>query len=130
MISQKQHVYRLHWLLLDGEWEMVNRDSGIGFRLKSKYGWITLNIQSDARTPNSEYRLSLVRGGELVYGQRDVKPYEGWVSPTYGQKVPALSLAVEVTSSKSVTFMSEFIFPNSAQAAVIGGGDAASSKGQ
>jgi hypothetical protein len=52
-----------------------------------------------------------VRAGELVYGQRDLKPYEGWVSPTYGEKVPALSLAVEVTSNKTFTFISEFIFP-------------------
>ena len=102
--------FRLHWLLLDGEWEMVNRESGIGIRVKSKYGWITLDIQSDSRITNSEYRVSLIRSGELIYGQRDVMPYEGWASPTYGVKVPALSLAVEVTSSESVTFTSEFIF--------------------
>ena len=102
-----KHVFRLHWLLMDGEWEMGNSDLGIGIRVKSKYGWITLNIKSS----NSECQVSLVRAGELIGGQREVKPYEGWVSPTYGTKVPALSLAVEVTSSKSVTFTSEFIFP-------------------
>jgi hypothetical protein len=106
-----RHIFRLHWLLLDGDWEMADRESGIGLRVKSKYGWITLNIRSDSQIPNSEFRVSLVRAGELVYGQRDLKPYEGWVSPTYGEKVPALSLAVEVTSNKSVTFISEFIFP-------------------
>jgi len=102
-----QHVFRLQWLLMDGEFEMGNSELGIGIRVKSKYGWITLNIKS----PNSECRASLVRAGELIGGQREVKLYEGWVSPTYGTKVPALSLAVEVTSSKSVTFTSEFIFP-------------------
>jgi Heparinase II/III-like protein/Heparinase II/III N-terminus len=102
-----EHVFRLHWLLMDGEFEMGNSELGIGIRVKSKYGWITLNIKS----PNSEYRVSLVRAGKLIDGQREVKPYEGWVSPTYGTKVPALSVAVEVKSLKNFSFISEFIFP-------------------
>jgi Heparinase II/III-like protein/Heparinase II/III N-terminus len=102
-----QHVFRLHWLLMDGEQGMINSESEIGIRVKSKYGWITLNIKS----PNSECRASLVRAGELIDGQREVKPYEGWVSRTYGTKTPALSLAVEVKSLRSFSFISEFIFP-------------------
>ena len=105
------HVFRLHWLLMDGEWEVGSQEVGVGIRLKSKYGWVTLNIQSNSRIPNSEYRTSLIRAGELIYGAGQPLPFEGWASPTYGVKVPALSLAVEVTSSKSVTFTSEFIFP-------------------
>jgi len=104
-----EHLFRLHWLLLDGEWEMESRESGIGIRVKSKYGWIALNINVES----SDMRpgASLVRAGELIYGQRELKPYEGWISPTYGKKTPALSLAVEVTSMKAFTFTSEFIFP-------------------
>ena len=102
-----EHVFQLHWLLMDGEYEIENSEMGISIRVKSKYGWITLNIKS----PNSECRVSLVRAGELIDGQREVKPYEGWVSPTYGTKVPALSLAVEVKSLKNFSFISEFIFP-------------------
>ena len=88
---------------------MRNSELGIGIRVKSKYGWITLNINLEPS--NSQFVTSLVRAGELVYGQREVKPYEGWVSPTYGTKVPALSLAVEVKSLKNFSFISEFIFP-------------------
>ena len=102
-----EHVFRLHWLLMDGEQEMINSELEIGIRVKSKYGWIALNIKS----PNSECRASLARAGELIGGQREVKPYEGWFSPTYGTKVPALSLAVEVKSLRSFSFISEFIFP-------------------
>ena len=40
------HVYRLHWLLPDYEWKIETRESGIGLRLKSPYGWITLSIHS------------------------------------------------------------------------------------
>ena len=95
-----EHVFRVHWLLMDGEFEMGNSELGIGIRVKSKYGWITLNIKS----PNSEYRVSLVRAGKLIDGQREVRPYEGWVSPTYGTKVPALSVAVEVEIGKEFFF--------------------------
>ena len=109
--SRSAHVYRLHWLLPDYEWKMDDRESGFGLRIKSPYGWITLQITSDSRMSNSEYRVSLVRAGELVYGQRDVQPYEGWVSRIYGQKSPALSFTFEVTSAYHTTFTSEFIFP-------------------
>jgi hypothetical protein len=94
---------------MDGESEIENSELGIGIRVKSKYGWITLNINLEPA--NLQFVTSLVRAGELIYGQRGVKPYEGWVSPTYGTKVPALSLAVEVKSLRSFSFISEFIFP-------------------
>ncbi|MBI1794276.1 MAG: alginate lyase family protein [Chloroflexi bacterium] len=105
------HVFRLHWLLIDGEWGIENGEQGVGIRVKSKYGWIALNIESGIRISKSEYRVSLIRAGELIYGTGQPLPFEGWVSPTYSVKVPALSLAVEVTSSKMITFTSEFIFP-------------------
>ncbi|HUH98831.1 MAG TPA: alginate lyase family protein [Anaerolineales bacterium] len=106
-----EHIFRLHWLLADGEWKMENGEGAVGIRLKSKHGWIALNIQPDPHIAAPQYRVTLVRAGELLYGQRQVEPYEGWVSPTYGTKIPALALGVEVTSSRSVTFTSEFIFP-------------------
>ena len=92
-----------------GDWEIVKSESGIGIHVKSKYGWIALHINLEPS--NLQLATSLVRAGELIDGYRDVKPYEGWVSPTYGAKVPALSLAVEVQSSKSISFISDFIFP-------------------
>ncbi len=108
---EKSRTFRLHWLLLDGEWKVESRKLGVGIRIKSEHGWIALNVKHDSHTSNSEIRVSLVRAGKLISGQRDVKPYEGWFSPTYGQKVPALSLAVEVNSSESIKFTSEFVFP-------------------
>ncbi len=106
-----EHVFRLHWLLMDREWEIENRELGIGIRLKSPHGWINLNIVHDSRLSIPESRISLIRAGELVYGRRNPLPFEGWVSPTYGQKAPALSLAFEVTSDREFSFITEFIFP-------------------
>jgi hypothetical protein len=111
------HVYRLHWLLPDYEWKLETREypsgtmSGFDLRLKSPYGWISLYVTSDSQISISEYRASLVRAGELIYGQRDVQPYEGWVSRTYGQKIPALSFSFEITSESGAAITSEFIFP-------------------
>jgi hypothetical protein len=110
LISRVPHTYRLHWLLLDGEWEIVERGPGVGLRLKSPQGWITIRVMAGAK-PGLEVAASLVRAGELLFGRRDVQPYEGWASPTYGVKVPALSLEVVATSSHPVTFTSEFTFP-------------------
>jgi hypothetical protein len=108
------HVYRLHWLLPDYEWKMEIRESGFDLHIKSPHGWITLFVKTDSRFPIPKYRISLVRAGETIYGQRDTQPYEGWASRTYGQKSPALSFAFEVTSEFHTTITSEFIFPESA----------------
>jgi hypothetical protein len=101
---------RLHWLLPDWEWELEKWDSGFGIRLKSTFGWITMHITIDSQSPNNDSRLTLVRAGEVVFGQRDVQSVEGWFSPTYGTKVPALSLAFEVQSGEPIFFTTEFIF--------------------
>jgi hypothetical protein len=107
------HAYRLHWLLPDYEWKIEEHERGVNLKLNSPYGWIALSIHSSL-TPHARLSsFSLVRAGELIYGQRDVKPYEGWASRTYGQRSPALSFAFEVTSLLHTTITSEFIFPKS-----------------
>ena len=106
-----EHVFRLHWLLLDGEWELENLKVGYGIRIKSPLGWVTLRITPDPRLSSNDSKLAITRGGILVYGKVTPLPFEGWVSPTYGKKIPALSLILDVTSSKSISIESEFIFP-------------------
>ena len=106
-----EHAFRLHWLLQDGKWEIKNEEQGVRLRIDSLRGWVTLFVRADARSSTTDMRVSLVRAGELKYGQRDFWPFEGWFSPTYGRKVPALSFVAEVTSSRSLSFLSEFVFP-------------------
>lgn len=105
-----EHIFRLHWLIKDGEWKVENQDSRIQFKIQGPDGWTTLKITPDKRIAFSEVRVTLARAGKLEYGTGTALPFEGWASPTYSVKVPALSLAVEVTSSKSTSFVSEFIF--------------------
>ncbi len=104
-----EHLFRLHWLLPDWKYEILKKKYGI--RLKSPHGWITVSITPDSRIPVREFRMSLVRAGKIVFGTGEALPFEGWASPSYGQKIPALSLALEVTTNREFSFLTEVIFP-------------------
>ena len=112
------HVYRLHWLLPDWEVDirkMENWQQRTEIGIKSPRGWITFAMDVKppiSSLPTSDPLLSIVRAGELVHGRRDVLPYEGWFSPTYGVKIPTLSVALEVQATKVVTFTTEIRFPD------------------
>lgn len=110
LISREAHTYRLHWLLPDWEFEIEIRDQRIEISFMSPHGRIALDLQTDPPISNLDSLLSLVRAGKVVYGTRTVYAYEGWISPTYGTKTPALSLAFEVQSKVSIKFTSEFKF--------------------
>jgi hypothetical protein len=112
LTSDEPHIYRLHWLLPDFEWKTENGDSGFGIRLKSPFGWIVLRILAPLQLPTNDSRITLIRAGELLVGAGKVLPFEGWGSPTYGEKIPALSLAFEVQSEQTMKFTTEFIFPH------------------
>lgn len=105
--------YRLHWLLPDWEWDAEKSDSLFEIRLKSPYGWVTLKISGGDRTPLDTSLVTVVRAGETLYGPPPAapEPIRGWISPTYGLKVPALSVAIESRSADDVQFISEFVFP-------------------
>jgi hypothetical protein len=57
--------------------------------LRSPKGTISVQIQDRSD-------LALVRAGKLVHGNLRAAPTLGWVSPTYGLKLPALSLLAEL----------------------------------
>lgn len=141
LIARGGHTYRLHWLLEEGDedqekWRIENRDSrfeasghglergkrkeergwkveegegGGEVRIQQGEGWIAVRMRAG---PAAEASLSVVRAGELVYGKREMLPYEGWVSPTYGVKIPALSVMLEVHARRPVTLTTEFLFPH------------------
>ncbi len=95
---------RLHWLLPDWPWELEDTT----LRVQSPHGWVSLKIEIEAETPP---RVQLVRAGELLHGGGQAAPIQGWVSPTYGHKVPALSFSVEVENQIPLTMKSTWTFP-------------------
>jgi hypothetical protein len=103
------HTYRLHWLLADCEWTMDDTKWGNEIRLMFPVGEVVLSmgVQPESLVP----RISLVRAGEHRHGAGAADTIRGWASPTYGVKLPALSLALEVESTGTVSFTSEFRLP-------------------
>jgi hypothetical protein len=116
-IRLQPHTFRLHWLLPDWEWKIENKEEKIEIRLKSPQGSIGLCIDLQPANPSTssgqalQSSTTIVRAGEYLLGSGAPDPVRGWVSPTYAQKVPALSLAIEVESSANVTFTTEFTLP-------------------
>jgi hypothetical protein len=100
-------AFRLHWLLPDWPWKLEEREHGLELAIQSPHGPVRLLISTEHKSP----AICLVRAGELVRGSGRPLPFEGWASPTYGQKVPALSLSVELRAAHGVQFLSEFVFP-------------------
>jgi hypothetical protein len=109
LISHRRHDYRLHWLLPDWEWKVENGEQRVEIRVNSPSGWIILDVSHSSLVTG--HSITLIRAGKLIYGEGNPLPYEGWLSPTYGVKLPALSFAIEAASSQAITFTSEFIFP-------------------
>ncbi|MGE5248850.1 MAG: alginate lyase family protein [Bacteroidota bacterium] len=116
LTAAASHVYRLHWLLPDWELEISGRESGEAgtraaeVRIRSPLGWITLTMGTSS--PGSEPRFSLARVGQLIHGKGEALPFEGWVSPAYGVKMPALSAALEVDARQGVRFTTQIRFPS------------------
>ncbi|KAF0109073.1 MAG: hypothetical protein FD146_117 [Anaerolineaceae bacterium] len=108
---RKPFTARLHWLLPDWEWKIENREQRVEISLKSPYGIIRLNLSAEPLFSDLYSLLSIVRAGEPLLGSSAPDPARGWTSPTYGVKIPALSLAVIVQGRGEISFSTEFIFP-------------------
>lgn len=86
----------LHWLLLDGQWRLEQQGPTTILYLQTGLETVRLTIQVGAGF-TSPPEVFLVRAGELLHGSGTVEPTWGWSSPTYGDKIPALSLHVNTT---------------------------------
>lgn len=82
--------------------------------LQSPYGRVNLSIYSLSATSLQSpiSNLQLVRAGELLFGPGPAAPIQGWASPTYNVKVPALSIAAEVKGALPLAIASQFTFPS------------------
>jgi hypothetical protein len=110
LTARAGHTYRLHWLLPDWDWKLECNERTATLRIESPFGPVVLRIKTDSGRAGGAV-FSVVRAGELVYGHRDARPFEGWYSPIYGQKLPALSFACEMRADRNANFESEFGFP-------------------
>jgi hypothetical protein len=109
-INRQPISYNLYWLLPDWEWEIGEiREKGVEIRLMSPFGGIVVEIDTGKQARLGA--VQLVRAGQVLYGSREAEPVMGWVSPTYGQKKPALSLTVIATGSPPVSLITTWFLP-------------------
>jgi len=102
--SKDEYKIDLHWLLPN--WPM--RCKGNTCTLSAPFGSVMLYISSDIKTVTSE--LTFYNKGRQISGNAQEEPLLGWFSPTYGQKLPALSIRYSVTQALPVTITSRFTF--------------------
>lgn len=79
-------TFSLHWLLPDWSWDVQGQD----LYLESPFGPVRFEI--NVFNPAIHPSIQLIRAGESLYGSPPNSPIFGWTSPTYGVKIPALSL--------------------------------------
>jgi hypothetical protein len=102
---------RLHWLSPDFGWQIQETheqgDELILVILQSGYGSIGLNMR--LKYPATKIDLSITRAGERLYGNLPCHPTWGWTSPTYGTKIPALSLGLIFEGKPPLEVISEWV---------------------
>ena len=114
--ANKRYRARLQWLLPDWPWRLETVNGIARMQVESPFGWVELNIRagpaSSLRTRSADsVVVQLVRAGELLSGKGEFSPVRGWYSPTYGYKIPALSLSFELAAPLPVTLASEWNLP-------------------
>jgi len=102
---------RLHWLLPDWRWQVEESENNIEMSIQSDYGNVMLTVHQPGEDGIGEFSPLVARAGELIYGTGDVDPTWGWVSPTYGKKVPALSFWVTTRSNQPMMLISTWRLP-------------------
>ncbi|MBN2549230.1 MAG: alginate lyase family protein [Anaerolineales bacterium] len=97
----------LHWLLPDWPWELATTsgEPGYSLHLSSPLGQVRLDLSSPAPS-----RLQVARAGENIYGEGAVSPTWGWCSPTYGVKIPALSVRLHMRAELPIRATTRWIF--------------------
>jgi len=94
----------MQWLLPD--WPFTLFDQGI--QLDGVDYSIRLTIKTIPHEPGDQPpQISLIRAGVTLEGSLE-NPLRGWYSPTYNQKVPALSLVLRIAGSKKAMLVSSW----------------------
>jgi hypothetical protein len=108
--SGRAHTFCLHWLLPDWPWQL---DAQV-LTLESPLGRVSIKVDLENQASPAQPVLALARAGERIYGSSDPAHLAilGWVSPTYSQLQPALSLVAEAQGRPPVQFTTTWTLPN------------------
>ncbi len=115
--SVESFFTRIHWLFPDWPWEIDFNDEldplNYVLSLHSPHGsiMVTLSFDGSDLSHLGQIEVGVVRAGELLYGNTKPSPIEGWFSPTYATKRPALSFSLMLPSLNERMFLTKFEFP-------------------
>ena len=114
-VTGTAHSARVHWLLPDLDWELASEEERLTLWLDTGQGRVELQISTNQGTSRAFSDSALVfqldRAGERLAGSGAVSPIAGWVSPTYGLRLPALSLSAEIRGGLPLRLVSEWRLP-------------------
>ncbi len=106
-LGPQTYQARLHWLLPDLDWRLEPHPSGLSLFLSSPSLHLELRLAAAGAEPPA---YLLARAGQRLAGAGEPDPTSGWVSPTYGHKLPALSLALTTSGPLPLSFSSLWLF--------------------
>ena len=115
-----RHAFTLHWLLPDWPYELEDENT-----LRLDGPKVTVRVRVEASTPAGAPGaiLQLIRAGETLVGPREPSPLFGWHSPTYAQRLPALSLRFTCEGLPPHTFTTHFTLSGHSRAPQKRGAD-------
>jgi len=104
----------LHWLLPDWPWRVHCDENGMRFVLSltspQEVMQLSLQVKDSPNGAPVPAQIQIVRAGALLYGGGTVKPTWGWMSPTYGDKMPALAVRLSARRQPPFYLISEWSF--------------------
>ncbi len=100
-------LLRLHWLMPAWPYEIRADRRSAAIRLETPLGHAALKVEV---AEHVEASAALFQAGQRVWGaEHPPEPTRGWAAPSYGQKMPALSLSLQVMAELPVLFKSEWV---------------------
>ena len=107
--QKKDASIAIHWLFPD--WPFSFTDTVL--TLEAPFGKVVISsILSSPETGYISPEYELTRGGESIDCLKSPLPQDGWYSPAYGVKFPALSFRIKFHYDADITFQTHFLFIN------------------
>jgi len=104
--SHTPRIVTLHWLLPDFSWSWQEPN----LNLSTNSGNICLSVQGDSDKKEAAVTYQIIRAGITLLGLQADERF-GWQSPTYGIKIPALSLRATITAIEKCSFTTQWSLP-------------------
>jgi hypothetical protein len=97
----------LHWLLSELPWSFSQNQITVQLQNAA----LRLSVQAfNGQGKLLPLEFQLIRAGELLQGSGEYPPYLGWVSPTYSQRLPALSIRAISSLPEVMKLVSHWMF--------------------